>query len=280
MCRWIAYIGEPIFMDTIITKPPASLVNQSLNSRMSYRHDDGSLLATNGDGFGVGWYREREEPGLFKSSDPAWANENLIEICEQVRPHIFMAHIRAASTGSTQRSNAHPFKYGNWIFQHNGFVDKFEAIKRDLHNELSDELYNSIKGTTDSETLFKIATHYGLFENPKLALEKMINRLFELFKEKNIEARFALSCALSDGDKIYTIRYATIDKPNSQFYSTHEDCLKDISDGCEFIPQNSTVIVSEPLDHYNDRWKEMPHGSFATFSKNEKIEIEELNIQK
>src|SRR5688572_20786995 len=98
MCRWIAYIGKPIYIDTLVTKPSRSLVEQSLNSKMSFTQE-GSLLTTNGDGFGVGWYAGKEEPGLFKGAEPAWGNENLNEICSQVKAHIFMAHIRAASTG-------------------------------------------------------------------------------------------------------------------------------------------------------------------------------------
>jgi len=51
MCRWIAYIGEPIYMDNVITKPPSSLVEQSFNSRMAFKQD-GSILSTNGDFWG------------------------------------------------------------------------------------------------------------------------------------------------------------------------------------------------------------------------------------
>ena len=38
-----------------------------------------------GDGFGVGWYGERDEPGLFRDVRPAWSDENLKSICAQVR---------------------------------------------------------------------------------------------------------------------------------------------------------------------------------------------------
>src|SRR4051812_8720292 len=127
MCRWIAYIGRPIYIDALVTKPAYSLVEQSMNSKMSFRVD-GSILATNGDGFGIGWYTEREEPGLFKGAEPAWGNDNLSEICAHTRSRIFMAHIRAASTGAIQRSNSHPFKYKNWLFQHNGYVNYFDTI--------------------------------------------------------------------------------------------------------------------------------------------------------
>ncbi len=277
MCRWIAYVGEPIFMDTIITKPSASLVEQSLNSRMAFKHD-GSILSTNGDGFGVGWYSDKTNPGLFKGAEPAWANENLNEICAQVKAHIFMAHVRAASSGSVQRSNAHPFKYKNWLFQHNGFIGNFDLIKRELHASLSDELYNAIKGTTDSETLFKLMLEFGLQDDAKKAVEKTISYLLKIFDKKGVKPELALSCAISDGAAIYTIRFATIERPSTQFYSIKSDCLKDIDDKNSFIlPQKSAIIVSEPLTHYNEFWQEMPLGSFAVIREGE-VEIMKLEI--
>jgi predicted glutamine amidotransferase len=277
MCRWIAYIGEAIFMDTIITKPKSSLIVQSIESKMSFK-PDGSILTTNGDGFGIGWYSRQKEPGLFKSSEPAWANENLNEICHQTKAKIFMAHVRAASTGAVQRSNAHPFKYKNWLFQHNGFVNNFDEIRRDLHNILSDDLYKSIKGTTDSEVIFKVALNFGLEENPKQALEKTICHLSQVLKNRKIKPEFALSCALSNGKAIYTIRFATIQKPNSQFYSTREDCMKNIGDNSFLIPKNSVVVVSEPLNHFHDNWREVPHKSFTTIQDG-KVKIEPLEVE-
>ncbi len=82
-------------MDNVITKPTSSLVEQSFNSYIAFKQD-GGILSTNGDVFGVGWYYDKTEPGLFKDSEPAWTNENLHEICSHVKAKIFMAHVRAA----------------------------------------------------------------------------------------------------------------------------------------------------------------------------------------
>jgi len=47
MCRLVAYLGEPIFLDTLVCAPQHSLVQQSL-------HAEEAKTVTNGDGFGVG----------------------------------------------------------------------------------------------------------------------------------------------------------------------------------------------------------------------------------
>ena len=64
MCRWLAYCGEPIFLDSLIFEPEHSLINQSRRALQSH-------TPTNGDGFGIGWYDRRAEPGVFRDTLPA-----------------------------------------------------------------------------------------------------------------------------------------------------------------------------------------------------------------
>jgi glutamine amidotransferase len=279
MCRWIAYSGKPIYIDTLVTKPARSLIDQSLNSRMSFKAD-GTALPTNGDGFGMGWYNpDRAEPGIFKVPDPAWSNENINELCSHIRSPLFMAHIRAASTGAIQRTNAHPFKYGNWLFQHNGYIGHFEKIRRDLQFDISPELYPYLRGSTDSETFFLLALTYGLIQHPKQALERTIARVTQACDAQKIPVECVLSCALSDGVHLYTLRYATGEHCHSQYYSTHADCMKELNSGeAETMPAHSVVVVSEPLDQSMEHWKEMPVNSFATIAHG-KVTVEELTIK-
>src|SRR5258706_16465105 len=67
MCRWIAYRGEPIPLEHYVTAPAHSLVEQSIRALES-------TAATNGDGFGLGWYGEHTEPGLYREVRPAWSD--------------------------------------------------------------------------------------------------------------------------------------------------------------------------------------------------------------
>ncbi len=50
MCRWLAYSGSPVRLEELLYKPKNSLVVQSRHSRLGAE-------TTNGDGFGVGWFR-------------------------------------------------------------------------------------------------------------------------------------------------------------------------------------------------------------------------------
>ena len=120
MCRWVAYLGEPIYIEEFVTTPQQSLIVQSRHSREA-KH------AVQGDGFGLGWYGERDDPGLFRDVRPAWSDENLLSLSQQIRSRLFFAHIRASTGTATTRANCHPFKHGKWMFMHNGRISRLET---------------------------------------------------------------------------------------------------------------------------------------------------------
>jgi hypothetical protein len=61
MCRWLAYSGAPILLEEALYAPAHSLIDQSLHSTLGAE-------ATNGDGFGIGWYDAAPTPGVSRAS--------------------------------------------------------------------------------------------------------------------------------------------------------------------------------------------------------------------
>src|SRR3954452_1607723 len=102
VCRWVGYCGKPIRLEELLYEPPHSLIEQSRAS--------GEEHLANADGFGVGWYGHREQPGLFRSVAPAWGDRNFRDLCAQVTSHLFLAHVRAATGTAVQETNCHPFR--------------------------------------------------------------------------------------------------------------------------------------------------------------------------
>ena len=96
MCRWAAYQGEEVFLEDIVTAPCHSLIAQSHCAQEA-------KSPTNGDGFGLAWYGERPEPGLYRDILPAWSDPNLKSLCRQIRSGLFLAHVRASTGGATSR---------------------------------------------------------------------------------------------------------------------------------------------------------------------------------
>lgn len=238
MCRWIAYSGEPIFLGELIADPENSLLSQSLHAREA-------KVETNGDGFGFGWYAHRDEPGLYRESLPAWNDENLRSLSNQIRSPMFFSHIRASTGTGTNRSNCHPFACGRWLFMHNGQVGNYAGNRRRMEALIPDDLYSQRLGTTDSEVLF-LATHgRGLDDDPFGAVCAVIEDVLGIMAETGTTEALRFTAAFTDGADIYGFRYSSDDKAPSLYYCTEKSRL---------------LIVSEPLDDGKHDWQAVPPG--------------------
>ena len=166
MCRWPHTPARPSSCRRRFTGRN-SLVDQSLHSRLGAE-------PTNGDGFGVGWYGAPPTPGVFHSIEPAWNDQNLREIAGHISSPLFFTHIRAAIGSAVQQTNCHPFRHDHWLFMHNGYINEFARIKRDLVLAVDPSLYPEIKGQADTEVLFYLAVTLGLEDDPPAAVEQAI----------------------------------------------------------------------------------------------------------
>ena len=110
MCRWMAWLGQPVLIEELLFNTQHGIVDQSLHSRMGAE-------TTNGDGFGLGWYGAGAGPGLYHSVAPAWCDANLRELAGHVESPLFLAHVRAAIGSPVQQTNCHPFRHGNWLLR-------------------------------------------------------------------------------------------------------------------------------------------------------------------
>src|SRR3954451_15561930 len=98
MCRWLAYIGSPVLVHDLLYRPEHSLIVQSMHATLGAE-------PTNGDGFGLGWYGENTEPGLFRSTLPAWNDRNLRDLSGHLTSGCVLAHIRASTGTAVQQTH-------------------------------------------------------------------------------------------------------------------------------------------------------------------------------
>jgi glutamine amidotransferase len=243
MCRFLAYSGIPVFLEDFVASPCHSLIHQSL-------HAEEAKTGTNGDGFGVGWYGERPEPGQYREVRPAWSDENLLSIARQVRSHLFFAHVRAATGTATTRANCHPFVHGRHLFMHNGQIGGYGLIRRRLEGLIPDALYGSRVGTTDSEALFLLAlARLGEGEAPGAALAGALGDALALMREAGVTEPLRCAAALADGDVIHAVRWSSDDKPPTLYLCNRGD---------------SVVVASEPVDAARDCWQALPCDTLVT----------------
>ncbi|MEM7223370.1 MAG: class II glutamine amidotransferase [Pseudomonadota bacterium] len=243
MCRWLAYSGEAIFLEELISAPTQSLIAQS-------RHALEAKTDFNADGFGIGWYGERPEPGRFRDVLPAWSDENLTGLIRQLRARLFLAHVRASTGAATSRQNCHPFAHGRWLFVHNGQIGEYQSLRRALESRLPDELYQAREGTTDSELIFLTMLAEGLEDRPLEAAEAATGQI--LARMTKLKGSFALrlTLAFTDGDTLYALRYASDAYAPSLYWRR--------------TGPGGLCLASEPLDDTESGWQAVPTNTFLT----------------
>lgn len=262
--------------------------SQSFDSRL--RLDQRRPM--NGDGFGVGYYPEDEDPELgdgpcvFSAITPAWNNLNLARLADKTKSSLVFAHVRASTAGVLAETNCHPFDYYSLMFMHNGHVSGFNKIRRKLAEHMKDEYLNRIQGGTDSEWAFSLfldcldklgydpSSPSGTIPSEILrkALLQMLAYLKDWTKEMNpVDAEPSLlNCAVTDGSSIVVSRYVTS--------STEEAASLHFSSGTRFFEyepgqyrmerrdrgQNIIMIASEPLTFERTDWIAIPTNTVLT----------------
>lgn len=245
MCRLMAYKGTPIIADKLLYQPKNSLIRQSTNAREIEE-------PLNGDGFGIGWYvpEVNNEPVTFVSVHPAWSSRNLRNLAPKIKTNCMVAHVRAASVGEVSESNCHPFQYNRLLMAHNGGVENFQLLKRKLREPLTDELYNWIKGQTDSEHIFAYLLNY-LNKNHKTinadAVADSFNHTYQhickLMKEVGIEDPAYLNMAVTNGEFIVATRFVSdaSEEPLTLYHS----------EGSRYVVENGVTRMEAPKDDDN-----------------------------
>lgn len=257
MCRWLGYVGDPIAPEELLYGTERSLIEQS-------RFHSAESPAPNGDGTGLGWYGRRDVPTLFRSVAPAWGDDNLRELSAEVSSGMFLAHVRAATGTPVQETNCHPFRYKNWLFVHNGFINEFSRLRRRLLLEVRPDLFECLLGSTDSELMFFLALTFGLEEDPIGGLERMAGFVEGVAAAAGVSDPLQMTLGVTNGDLLYAVRYASGPVVNTLHISEDVDSVRQLYPEDERLAHFSgraRVVVSEPLVALPGLWREVTPGT-------------------
>lgn len=242
MCRFLAYSGTPVWLDSLLIEPESSLISQSLAAREA-------KTVVNGDGCGIGWYGERKEPGIYRGILPAWSDKNLTSLCHQIRAGLFLAHVRSATTGGVSMANCHPFGFGRHLFMHNGQIGGYERVKRAIEAHIDDSVYCSRAGNGDSEAIFLIAAGLGLEKDPVGALAQSLHICMDVVLRAGLDQPIRFSAILADGETLHAFRWSSDARPPSLYW-------RHIGTGI--------AVASEPFGAGDETWNVIPANTVAT----------------
>jgi glutamine amidotransferase len=264
MCRLLAYLGSAIQPDTLIYHPEHSLEIQS------YRPKETVTTSVNADGVGMGWYhpQKRPEPFIYKNVLPIWTDINLPHLGHYIDTGCFMAYVRSATPGqASSLSNCQPFSHHRLLFTHNGFIESFrDTLYQPIRQHLTDHVYRTIEGTTDSEHIFALLLNEIMVNNSSLekALEVSLKTLDQLAADHDII--FSANVVVSNGDRLVASRFARGIAAPSLYW---------LSDGS--ASPISTIIASEPL--FPDHWQPFADNTILCVDKDTKPRVNFIALE-
>jgi glutamine amidotransferase len=256
----MAWFGQSLLLEELIFNTEHGIVDQSLHSRLGAE-------TTNGDGFGVGWYGVGEGPGVFRSVAPAWSDSNLRHLSAHIESRLFLMHIRAAIGSPVQESNCHPFNHGRWLFVHNGYLNEFHQLRRDLMLAIDPEHFADVAGSTDTEVIFRLALTLGLDRDPVGAMERTVALIEDVAQRHGVPDPVQASFGLTDGETLWGIRYSSVHNSRSLFVSADPDTIRNLHPEIERFSRltaSDRLIVSEPFSDLPGVWEPVAESSVVT----------------
>ena len=266
------YFVRTLILEIKMCRLLGMVANQSVDLEFSLgRFKD--FARDNRDGWGVGWY-ENNTPRIFKQGISALNRESeLLRVSQSVRSRIFIAHVREGTGAMPAERNSHPFAYKNWLFAHNGSVDRAFLLPR-----LREEYRRAIQGETDSEVYF-----YWLLQNI-IGCGNVLFGIEQAMKGVMPRPHTGLNFLLSDGRRLYAFRYAKRLKDYYSLYRLERKLAESLPKESlssktnlllrtTSIDQEKAVLVcSEKLT--SEHWQEIENGHILMIRPD--LEIKEL----
>lgn len=263
MCRLLGYLGPSVRLDTLLLKPEHSLIVQS------YQPREMTAGLLNADGFGLGWYHPKQPiaPCIYRNTTPIWSDQNLTNLAHYVESSCMLAYVRSATVGqSVQLSNCQPYRQGQLLGIHNGFIDQFRStLYRKLRSHLSDRCYQAIEGTTDSEHIFALVCH-ELEQTPDLPLQSALTATLKRITDWATAANtsVSLNIVLSDGQSLVASRYAYPNPPPSLYWIRDDLSLP-----------SGVLVASEPTFE-SKNWTTVPENSLLVVTSDQEVYTEAI----
>ncbi len=186
------------------------------------------------DGWGIGYFHDGRAV-VRKSGRSVVAEENnFFAVLEKIaRSPILIVHLRKSSwSGTSSKIHAHPFRYQNTLFAHNGTIRDYRSLLKEIPER------RSLTGALDSEVYFRYIMAFR-----KSGWERDFRKALQGIQTRNTYS--SLTCLLADQTNLYAYREY---RKNPEYYSLYSASSPD-----------GTVVSSEPISS-ELQWKMIRRG--------------------
>ncbi len=288
MCRALAYLGQPVLLDTLLYQSDSALIRQSYMPKM--------LHMLNLAGFGMrAWDRhsfDAEKPFSYASTSLPVFDRNLKALAEKIRATCLLAHVRGVAYSTDAEislQNVHPFQYPGFklALAHNGDLAHMRDMKPLLLQHLKPDIAMRISGTTDSEWIYALLA--SQLEDPTrqcsaAELVRGVDQTLMIIRDTRAQLGINVSSSvnlfITTGEQLAAVRYcfdfgcyrtedpAKVHEANLSFlslwytsgreYGFHDGEWK-MTGGADTA--DAIMIASEPLTRDTSTWLEVPEYS-------------------
>jgi predicted glutamine amidotransferase len=189
MCRLLGIVArEPQGFRRCLREDRRSL------AVLGREHNDGWGIAVHDSK--AGWKVTKQCTGA--GSDPAFD-----AAASDAKGALIIAHVRKRTVGDVSFNNTHPFRHHDWVFAHNGTIERVAELRAAIGSTVSTPL-----GNTDSELLFAFLMD-RLASHPRALGSRIITDMVLSRAVEDLARMPSLGTAtfvLSDGAVLYAYR--------------------------------------------------------------------------
>jgi predicted glutamine amidotransferase len=239
----------------LISNKPSNISYSMLEAQKSFK----SLGEKNPDGWGLGWYKSNGMPVIEKYGKNVLESSRFNELVSEIGSEIIVTHIRKASPKYKIISDrdAQPFIYQNWIFAHNGTLNReefFNILIPPFNKELTSQ-------PIDSEIYFRLLVqNIGKYKDVTEAIKYTT---IEVNKYAN-----GTNFILTDGFNLWAYRCN-----RTLFYLCRNNDYEEIKSSKEI----GFLVSSEVLTDEN--WIEIKNNSLLEINKKLQYKITDFENQ-
>ncbi|MFG6568136.1 class II glutamine amidotransferase [Sulfitobacter sp. 1A13679] len=211
MCRFLAYIGPELPIESLLLAPENSLLNQSLDPEL---HPSLQLA-----GWGFAAWSDHllhpEAPLRYHRPKAAFHDDNAKSVIPSLQAHTLLSHIRAASYDASvvqADENCHPFSFDHtpWIIAQNGALPHWRQLQRELLPHCKDQYLTQMRGTTDTEFLYVLLLSLlegDSDEDVQRGFEKLLQVICKAARDLDLAALTKLKIALVSRERIIGVNF-------------------------------------------------------------------------
>src|SRR6202022_3417022 len=119
---------------------------------------------------------------------------------------------------------------------------------------IPDSYYPSRNGTTDSEVIFLLLLAFGFGSDAEGAFARVVDLIEHQMASSAVNEPFRFTAAISDGETLYAIRYASDLRPPTLYLNARG-------------PGRGALVVSEPIDDADIGWGAGPPRGFLPVAR-------------